>query len=116
MSKSFSPREVSKHNIYNENTKDVWVSYKGNVYDVSKYLESHPGGEDLILEYAGGDITAAFTNQGHSEEALQTLESFKIGTLVSLIFINLDILIKFFYRNLSLLLRMFQILLNHILM
>lgn len=83
MSKSFTPREVSKHNIYNETVKDVWVSYNGNVYDVSKYLESHPGGEDLILEHAGGDITTAFNNQGHSDDALQTLESFKIGTLVS---------------------------------
>ncbi|GKZ35530.1 cytochrome b5 domain-containing protein 1 [Aspergillus brasiliensis] len=36
------------------------VIIKGNVYDLTSYLGSHPGGSRIILRYAGRDATEAF--------------------------------------------------------
>jgi len=38
------------------------------VYDVTKYLDDHPGGSEIIVEYAGKDATDMFEDIGHSSE------------------------------------------------
>jgi cytochrome-b5 reductase len=53
------------------------------VYDITKYLEDHPGGTDVLIEVAGKDATAEFEEIGHSEEARESLEPFHIGDLPS---------------------------------
>lgn len=42
----------------------------------------HPGGGDLITEYAGRDATKAFDDFGHSNDAKKLLRPLKIGELV----------------------------------
>ena len=37
------------------------------VYDVSKYINHHPGGRGTLLAYGGKDATKAFLDQGHSD-------------------------------------------------
>ncbi|KAL3468091.1 FMN-dependent dehydrogenase-domain-containing protein [Aspergillus heterothallicus] len=39
---------------------DCWIAIHGIVYDVTKFLPSHPGGQAIILKHAGTDATAAF--------------------------------------------------------
>ncbi|SBS85510.1 cytochrome b5-like Heme/Steroid binding domain containing protein [Plasmodium ovale curtisi] len=51
--KTFTREEVSKHNKKN----DAWVIYKNKVYNVTYYILYHPGGEDILLEQAGQDVT-----------------------------------------------------------
>ncbi|CAD2102989.1 cytochrome b5, putative [Plasmodium vinckei] len=51
--KKYTKEEVEKHN----KATDAWVIYKNKVYDVTYYLKYHPGGEDILLERAGTDIT-----------------------------------------------------------
>ncbi|KAJ2751926.1 Cytochrome b5, partial [Coemansia nantahalensis] len=41
----------------------------------------HPGGEEVILEYAGKDATEAFEDIGHSEDARDLLKGLMIGRL-----------------------------------
>ncbi|OAP54584.1 L-lactate dehydrogenase (cytochrome) [Fonsecaea erecta] len=48
--------EVAKHN----NPESCWVIVHGKAYDVTEFLPEHPGGERIILKYAGKDATAAF--------------------------------------------------------
>ncbi|KAL4882952.1 hypothetical protein BJY04DRAFT_206617 [Aspergillus karnatakaensis] len=60
---------------------DVWIILHNKVYDVTKYLEDHPGGSAILIEVAGADATEAFEEVGHSDEAREQLEPFYIGDL-----------------------------------
>ncbi len=51
------------------------------MYDVTKYLNDHPGGPEIMMEYAGKDAHDMFEDIGHSKEARATLEKYLIGTL-----------------------------------
>ncbi|KAJ3416402.1 U2 snRNP-associated SURP domain-containing protein [Chytridiales sp. JEL 0842] len=49
------------------------------VYDVTKFLDEHPGGEEVMLEQAGVDATEAFEEIGHSDDARALLKSMIVG-------------------------------------
>lgn len=86
--KTFTTAEVAKH----ATRSDCWTIISGQVYDVTDYVESHPGGSE-ILRACGTDATSLFntrrTESGesvgsgtpHSSTARSTLGSFQIGTL-----------------------------------
>ena len=77
--KDFTREDVAKHNTSN----DCWVIIRDSVYDVSKFLEDHPGGADSILLYAGGDATEQFEIM-HSDSILKKYgPKFVIGNLKS---------------------------------
>lgn len=73
----YSLEEVAKHN----EKKSVWLLIHDNVYDVTKFLEEHPGGEEVLLEQAGRDATEAFEDVGHSSDARDLMKQYKIGEL-----------------------------------
>jgi len=39
---------------------DCWTAIHGVVYDVTSFLDEHPGGAKVMLKYAGADSTKAF--------------------------------------------------------
>mmetsp|Transcript_71245 Transcript_71245/g.170157 ORF Transcript_71245/g.170157 Transcript_71245/m.170157 type:complete len:578 (+) Transcript_71245:23-1756(+) len=45
--------EVKKHN---SPEKGIWVTYRDGVYDITKFVQNHPGGLERILKAAGGQI------------------------------------------------------------
>lgn len=45
--------EVKRHN----SAKSCWVIISGDIYDVTEFLEAHPGGRNVILKAAGTDAT-----------------------------------------------------------
>jgi cytochrome b5 len=51
------------------------------VYDVTRFLDEHPGGEDIMLDSSGRDATREFEDVGHSGEARAQLAELLIGTL-----------------------------------
>lgn len=72
---------VAKHS----GASDCWMIVSGNVYDVTGYLNAHPGGRQSILQFCGKDGTSAFLTKGgqgsHSQYADQLLSSFFVGKL-----------------------------------
>ncbi|KAH6809954.1 cytochrome B5-like protein [Perilla frutescens var. frutescens] len=83
-SKSYTKAEVSLHN----KRTDCWIIIKDRVYDVTSYVEEHPGG-DAILAHAGDDSTEGFFGQPvscdrpqHATRVFDMIEDFFIGHLV----------------------------------
>ena len=50
------------------------------MYDVTKYLDDHPGGAEVMLDVAGQNADEFFEDIGHSKEARQELAKYLIGT------------------------------------
>ncbi|KAI1417982.1 inositolphosphorylceramide-B C-26 hydroxylase [Hypoxylon sp. FL1857] len=74
--------EVESHNT----TKSCYVTIGTNVYDVTDFVESHPGGADLILDYAGKDVTEILKDTDshkHSDSAYEILEESHVAFLVT---------------------------------
>uniref|UniRef100_A0A8C5LKG9 Cytochrome b5 type B n=1 Tax=Jaculus jaculus TaxID=51337 RepID=A0A8C5LKG9_JACJA len=62
--------EVAKRNT----SKEVWMVIHGRVYDVTRFLNEHPGGEEVLLEQAGVDASESFEDVGHSYDAREMLK------------------------------------------
>jgi len=73
--------QVKEHNIPKGVDKSVWIVLHDKVYDVTKFLDEHPGGEEILFESAGDDATEAFEDVGHSSDAREMLEEYYIGEI-----------------------------------
>lgn len=51
------------------------------MYDVSTYLDDHPGGAEVILDVSGKDADEFFEDIGHSNDAREELAKHCIGVL-----------------------------------
>lgn len=74
----YTLQEVSVH----DHASSCWIAIDGYVYDVTSYLvrELHPGGNEVLLKYAGKDATSNF-KEIHSNEAWKMLDAYCIGKL-----------------------------------
>ena len=77
---SFTAKEVATHSSMSEG--GVWVSFGGNVYDVTEFVKHHPGGNH-ILAAAGGPLEPLWAHwQVHlSGKVLAELSRYRIGRL-----------------------------------
>ncbi|CAB4270105.1 unnamed protein product [Prunus armeniaca] len=57
---------------------DLWISIKGKVYNVSDWAKDHPGGEAVLFNMAGQDVTDGFIAY-HPASAWQYLGKFFTG-------------------------------------
>ncbi|XAR58722.1 hypothetical protein NMG60_11014221 [Bertholletia excelsa] len=73
----FTLAEASQHN----SAKDCWLVIRGKVYDVTKFLEDHPGGDDVLISSTGKDATDDFEDVGHSSSARAMMDEFYIGDI-----------------------------------
>ncbi|KAH0896855.1 LOW QUALITY PROTEIN: hypothetical protein HID58_046423 [Brassica napus] len=71
--------EVSQHN----KTKDCWLIISGKVYDVTPFMDDHPGGDEVLLSSTGKDATNDFEDVGHSDTARDMMEKYYIGEIDS---------------------------------
>lgn len=54
----YSMSEVAKHTV---SSGSIWTVYKGKVYDITMYLDYHPGGKEILETVAGKDCTESFS-------------------------------------------------------
>ncbi|GAA5931973.1 cytochrome b5-like heme/steroid binding domain-containing protein [Sporobolomyces koalae] len=75
MSKAISASEVANH----KSSDSAWVIIENNVYDVTEFLDTHPGGAKVLLKNCGQDATENFW-QFHPRKVLdKTAKQFLIG-------------------------------------
>ena len=59
-----------------------WTAIHGNVYNLTSFIDKHPGGDKNILKICGKDGTSAFENQhGGNNKPQEVLKGLKIGIL-----------------------------------
>ncbi|KAG1354536.1 cytochrome b5 [Cocos nucifera] len=78
-SKTYHFDEVAKHNV----TKDCWLIISGKVYDVTPFMDEHPGGDEVLLAATGKDATNDFEDVGHSTSARELMVKYCIGNIDS---------------------------------
>ena len=78
--KTYTKEEVAKHRT---KQTGIWVSYKDGVYDVSKWVDIHPGGASRLMLAAGGPIDSfwAMYAQHNTDQVKEILEEYRIGNL-----------------------------------
>jgi cytochrome b involved in lipid metabolism len=72
-----SPDELARH----ADPEDAWLALDGDVYEVTRFLNDHPGGRAVLAAQLGRDASAAFDQVGHSAGARIVLANFRIGRL-----------------------------------
>lgn len=73
-------RYITLAEVAQNNTQQkIWIVLQGRVYDVTGYINEHPGGEEVLLEQGGRDATESFEDVGHSLDARELLKQFLIG-------------------------------------
>ena len=80
--------EINKHN----KSTDCWMLISGNVYDITSFFGSHPGGSAVMAATCGTDATDAYMTKdpnatsttggkGHSSRAKYMLNNYYLGKL-----------------------------------
>lgn len=77
--KQFKRSEITARN----NKLDAVFIIDNQVYDVTKFLDDHPGGHEVLLNNAGKDATEEFDDIGHSLDAKELMKKFLIGEVVA---------------------------------
>ena len=61
---------------------DCVVIIDNVVYNLTEFLDDHPGGVDVLLNNAGKDASQCFHEVGHSDIALDWRQKFVVGEVV----------------------------------
>jgi cytochrome b involved in lipid metabolism len=57
MSKVFTTADVAKHD---QKAKELYIIVDGTVYDVTDFVDEHPGGAKILKRVAGKDASKQF--------------------------------------------------------
>lgn len=78
----YSREEVSKHT--SKASGGIWVIFQSGVYDITEFIEQHPGGRDKIILAAGGSVEPfwrLYAVHYNAEEPQEIIETLRIGNL-----------------------------------
>lgn len=78
------PRRVTRQELAQHNkVDDCWISIYGKVYNVTPYLDFHPGGVDEMMRGAGKEATALFNEVHQYVNYSSMLRKCLVGDLVT---------------------------------
>ncbi|EDO34347.1 predicted protein, partial [Nematostella vectensis] len=77
----FSLSEVARHT---DSRNGVWTTYEDGVYDLTDFIEQHPGGKRMIMLAAGSRLDPYWNiHDFHKrEDIVKILSEFRIGSLM----------------------------------
>src|ERR1044072_3093987 len=75
-SKRITAEEVAQHN----NEASIWIIVHDKVFDVTNFLNEHPGGKKVLIKVAGTDATKQFDNF-HALSILEKYGKLQIGVV-----------------------------------
>ena len=78
--RKYTIEEVALHN----RAEDAWVIVESRVYDITKFLDVHPGGAEIMLDYLGQDATEILSSidpHAHSRAAYELLSDYYLGVI-----------------------------------
>ncbi|CAL7939775.1 unnamed protein product [Xylocopa violacea] len=78
MSKQYTRSEVASLN----SKEQTLIILHDKVFDVTKFLNEHPGGEEILLDHGGKDASDDFNDVGHSIDAVDLSKTYLVGELV----------------------------------
>lgn len=78
LERKYTLKEVQQHCSLD----DCWMVIFDKVYDITEFVFEHPGGDFILLEYAGRDATHPFLSSRHGSSAYKMLDKYWIGILV----------------------------------
>ncbi|KAM9941304.1 hypothetical protein ACTFIT_007840 [Dictyostelium discoideum] len=82
--KLYSWKEISKHNTIENG---IWISIDGLVYDITKFIKHHPGGEQVLILAAGRDVTNLFESyHPMTDLPSKMLKQYEIGQVSTMEF------------------------------
>ena len=73
----YTIEEVSFHN----NEDDAWIIINDDVYDITDFLDQHPGGKMILMSLLGKDATDFFEELHNSKILKEYGEQYKIGSI-----------------------------------
>lgn len=66
----------------NDNASSCWAAIDGSVYDLTDWINKHPGGASRIISLCGTDATTAFNGMhGGQSRPESTLDGYLLGPL-----------------------------------
>ena len=74
-----TPQTLSEHN----KPDDAWIAIRGVVYNVTRYIDFHPGGFDELMRGVGKDATELFNDVHAWVNVVSMLKGCVVGNLVS---------------------------------
>ena len=75
--KEYTWDEVAKHNA----PPSVWSVYNGDVYDITMFINVHPGGKKILEKVYGKDMTSLFNKFHGYIQIAKMIGPLKIGTI-----------------------------------
>jgi cytochrome b involved in lipid metabolism len=59
--------------------KRIIVTFRNKDYDITDFLDEHPGGRNVLIKKNGRDIEKAMQDNNHSDDAYAILEKYCIN-------------------------------------
>jgi len=75
---TYTYKQISQHS----SEHSAWIAIDGYVYDVTPFLQDHPGGKDIVMDHLGKDASSVFVDERvheHSQAAYTMLLRYRVG-------------------------------------
>eukprot|EP01083_Nonionella_stella_P145432 455724_1 len=75
-------REVTVEDVAGHHTEDdIWIIIDARVYDITTWLDDHPGGSDVLMDVAGKDGTQEFEDRMHTDTAREIMKKYLVASV-----------------------------------